>query len=51
MDAKYVATSEAAKEASWLKKFYIDLEVIPDMSKPLLLYYDNSGVVANCKEP
>ena len=30
MEAKYVAACEAAKEAVWLRKFLIDLEVIPD---------------------
>ena len=29
MEAKYIATSEAAKEAIWLKNFLIDLEVVP----------------------
>ena len=26
-------------------------EVVPDMDKPLVLYCDNSGAVANSKEP
>ena len=51
MEAKYLAACEAAKESVWLKKFYIDLEVVPNMEKPLVLYYDNSGAVANSKEP
>ena len=51
MEAKYIAACEAAKELVWLKKFYIDLEVVPNMEKPLVLYCDNSGVVANFKEP
>ena len=41
---------EVAKEVVWLRKFYTDLEVIPDMEKPLILYCDNSGAVANSKE-
>src|SRR5215813_9394474 len=51
MEAEYVATCEATKEAVWLRKFLGDLEVFPDMDKPLTLYCDNSGVVANSKEP
>ena len=35
----------------WLKKFYIDLEVVPNIDKPQTLYCDNSGVVTNSKEP
>ena len=51
MEAEYIAACEAAKEAVWLKKFFIDLEVVPNMDKPLTLYCDNSGAVANSKEP
>ena len=38
MEAKYIAACEAAKEAVWLKKFYSNLEVVPDVDKPLVLY-------------
>ena len=42
MEAEYIAACEAAMEAVWLRKFFIDLEVVPDMDKPLVLYCDNS---------
>ena len=51
MEAEYIAASEAAKEAAWLKKFLSDLEVVPNMDKAVTLYCDNSGAVANSKEP
>ena len=51
MEAEYIAAYEAAKEAVWLRKFFTDLEVVPDTDKPLVLYCDNSGAVANSKEP
>ena len=51
MEAKYIAACEAAKESVWLKKFYTDPKVVPNMEKPLVLYCDNSGAVANSKEP
>ena len=51
MEAEYIATCEAAKESVWLKKFYTDLEVVPNMKKPLVLYCGNSGAMANSKEP
>ena len=51
MEAEYIAACEAAKEAVWLKKLYSDLEVVADVDKPLVLYCDNSGAVANSKEP
>ena len=50
MEAKYIAACEAAKESVWLKKFYTNLEVVPNMEKPLVLYCDNSGAVENSKE-
>ena len=28
-EAEYIAASDAAKEAVWIKKFIIDLEVVP----------------------
>ncbi|KAA0051845.1 gag/pol protein [Cucumis melo var. makuwa] len=51
MEAEYVAACEAAKEAVWLRKFLIDLEVVPNMSKPITFYCDNSGAVANSRDP
>ena len=51
MEAEYVAACEAAKEAVWLRKFLKDLEVVPNMELPITLYCDNSGAVANSREP
>ena len=50
-EAEYIAACEAAKEAVWLKKFITDLEVVPNIDKPIVLYCDNSRAVANSKEP
>ena len=49
-EAEYVAASEAAKEAVWLKKFILDLQVIPRVGQPITLYCDNSGTVAQSKK-
>ena len=51
MEAEYVAASDASKEAVWLRKFLMDLEVVPGVDKPLRLYCDNSAAIANTKEP
>ena len=51
MEAEYVADCEAAKEAVWLRKFLIDQEVVSDAAQPRTLYCDNSGAIANSKEP
>ncbi|KAA0054500.1 gag/pol protein [Cucumis melo var. makuwa] len=51
MEGEYVAACEAANEAIWLRKLLTGLEIVPNMSKPITLYCDNSGVVANSREP
>src|SRR6185437_5064302 len=50
-EAEYIATSEAAKEGVWIRKFLIELDVFPNASSPLDLYCDNSGAIAQAKEP
>ena len=50
MEAEYIAACEVAKESVWLKNYYTDLEVVPNIEKPLVLYCDNSGAVAKSKE-
>ena len=51
MKAEYVATSKAVKEAIWLRKFLMELGVIAKVIDPMILYCDNSVVVAQAKEP
>ena len=51
MEAEYKVACEASKEAVWLKKFITNLEVVPNMDKPTVLYCDNSEAVSNSKEP
>ena len=46
MEGEYIASSEAAKEAVWLKKFLIDLEVVLAAEKPIKLFYNNSGAIS-----
>ena len=43
MEAEYVAACEAAKEAVWLRKFLVDLEVVPDTEQLVTLYHDTVG--------
>ena len=51
MEAEYVAACEATKEAVWLKKFLFDLGVMRMAQVPITLFYNNSGVVAQSKNP
>ncbi|KAK8694419.1 hypothetical protein V6N13_071972 [Hibiscus sabdariffa] len=50
-EAEYIATSEAAKEAVWIKKFITELGVIPSIADGVDLYFDNNGAIAQAKEP
>ena len=51
MDAEYVAVCEAAEEAVWFKKFLFDLGVMRMEQVPIIQFYNNSGVVAQFKDP
>ena len=51
IEVEYVATCEAAKEAIWLKKFFSDLGVVRIEKVPITLFCDNSGAVAQSKDP
>ncbi|KAJ9547497.1 hypothetical protein OSB04_020040 [Centaurea solstitialis] len=50
-EAEYIAASDAAKEAVWLRNFISDLRVVASISRPIDIYCDNSGAVAQAKEP
>jgi hypothetical protein len=51
MKVEYIATSEVAKEVVWIKKIISELGVVPSASSPTDLYCDNSGAIAQAKEP
>ena len=50
-ESEYIAASEAAKEAVWMKKFIQDLGVVPSITDPIEIFCDNEGAVALAKEP
>ena len=51
MEAEYMAASDAANEAVWLRKFVIELGVFPSAQDPVDILCDNTGAIANAKEP
>jgi hypothetical protein len=51
MEAEYIASSEATKEAVWIKNFISELGVVPSAFSPMDLYCDNRGGIAQAKEP
>ena len=50
-ESEYIAASEAAKEAIWLKNFIGNLGVVPAIKEPMEIFYDNEGAVALAKDP
>ncbi|PKI58225.1 hypothetical protein CRG98_021396 [Punica granatum] len=50
-EAEYIAASDAAKEAIWIRKFVTELYVVPSISSPVELYCDNTRAIAQAKEP
>ncbi|KAD7117932.1 hypothetical protein E3N88_05200 [Mikania micrantha] len=50
-ESEYIAASDAAKEAAWIKKFIADLDVVPSIRKPIEIFCDNTGAIAQAKEP
>ena len=50
-EVEYVATSDAAKEVVWLRKFITELGVASSLDGSVLLYYNSSGAIAQVKEP
>ena len=51
MESEYIDAVEAANEAVWLRKFVIKLGVFPGMQDHENIYCDNTGAIANAKEP
>ena len=51
MESENIAACIAPNEAVWLRKFIIELRVLPITQDPVTLYCDNTGAIANAKEP
>ena len=50
-EAEYIAASEAAMEAVWMRKFISDLGVMPSIELPTKMYCDNSAAITFANEP
>ena len=46
-----MAAAEASNEAVWLREFVTELGVFPSMRDPLNILCDNTGAIANAKDP
>ena len=45
MEAEYVTCYEATCQAMWLKKLFFGFHIVESISKPLVIYYDNTTAV------
>ena len=45
-EVEYIAVSDAAKEAVWIKKVITDLEVVPSITNPVDVYCNNNGAIS-----
>ena len=50
-EAEYIAASDAAKEAVWIRKFVSELGVVPSIESAVPLFCDNNEAIALEKEP
>ncbi|KAL0416555.1 UNVERIFIED_CONTAM: Retrovirus-related Pol polyprotein from transposon RE2 [Sesamum latifolium] len=50
-EAEYIAASEAAKEAVWMKNYIQELGVVPSIAEPVVIFCDNNGAITQAKEP
>ena len=51
IETKYIVVFDVAKKVVWIKKFIIELGVVPNIVNPVDLYYDNNGAIAKVKKP
>nr|GFA85757.1 putative retrotransposon protein [Tanacetum cinerariifolium]GFB95751.1 putative retrotransposon protein [Tanacetum cinerariifolium] len=49
-EAEYIAATEAAMEAVWIRKFISGL-VVPTINKPIKMFCDNSAALLIANEP
>ncbi|GJZ99670.1 hypothetical protein Tco_0672221 [Tanacetum coccineum] len=50
-EVEYIAVSEAAMEAVWIRKFISGLGIVPTINEPLKMYCDNSAALHYANEP
>ncbi|GKB63081.1 hypothetical protein Tco_0919267 [Tanacetum coccineum] len=50
IEAEYIAATEAAMEAIWIRKFISGLGVVPSIDKHMDMYYDNTGAITIADE-
>ncbi|GJU85926.1 retrotransposon protein, putative, ty1-copia subclass [Tanacetum coccineum] len=50
-EVEYIAASEAAMEAVWIRKFISGLGIVPTINEPIRMFCDNSAALHFANEP
>ncbi|GKA94703.1 retrotransposon protein, putative, ty1-copia subclass [Tanacetum coccineum] len=50
-EAEYIAASEAAMKAVWIRKFISGLGIVPTINEPIRMFCDNSAALHFANEP
>nr|GEU87382.1 retrovirus-related Pol polyprotein from transposon TNT 1-94 [Tanacetum cinerariifolium] len=50
VEAEYIASFDASKEAIWVRKFISRLGVVPTIEEPISMYCDNTGAITIANE-
>ncbi|KAL0389071.1 UNVERIFIED_CONTAM: Retrovirus-related Pol polyprotein from transposon TNT 1-94 [Sesamum calycinum] len=50
IEFEYIAASEAAKEAIWMKNYIQELGVVPSIAEPVVIFYNNNRAITQAKE-
>ncbi|KAK4403134.1 Retrovirus-related Pol polyprotein from transposon TNT 1-94 [Sesamum angolense] len=50
-EVEYIATSETAKEAVWMKNYIQELGVVPSIAELVVIFCDNNWAIVQEKEP
>ncbi|XP_071718037.1 secreted RxLR effector protein 161-like [Rutidosis leptorrhynchoides] len=49
-ESEYIAASEAAQEAVWIRKFIYGLGIVPNIENPMDMYCENTGAIVIANE-
>ncbi|GJX80287.1 retrotransposon protein, putative, ty1-copia subclass [Tanacetum coccineum] len=50
-EVEYIAASEVAMKAVWIRKFILGLGIVPTINEPIRMFCDNSAALYFAKEP
>ena len=50
-EVEYIVAFKVAKEVVWIRKFILELGVVPNIVDPIPLYCDNNGAIMQEKKP